>query len=392
VLNGINTNNDLCGYTSICSPGFICGIGIRAAKYTVVKELIGGEFEAGYTSNFTSHIDTYSSAAHRQLGKYLRWYHSLNGINLMPFYNCFTNESTDSVFIQENRIIDGSNSGKYTVWTVPIEFNKSYSIFIDSIEPVYLKSCLLNSVGRVRHFVDGEELPLDELISEQVEEYQSTSYDSPVKYEVTTTNPTLIGNTNNLYLLIQVNSLHSGPIVVLEGTDILTADKIVTSSEYTEQNDSEVTSTVKPFEAPINPSIIDRTLLESPAYTDRLTEFLLQNVISGDDDIRNNIKRVQQKMGINTVSNPETDVWTNRLKFLIYNRYFSYTNPFYSNQKNITSAPIGLKEKHIVRDEKGNIVAFKNLTTSLSNGRTTKDISGYVDKDVENFLFGYREV
>ena len=87
---------------------------------------------------------------------------------------------------------------------------------------------------------------------------------------------------------------------------------------------------------------------ESYPFADRLIEYLLDNAITDQDTLSDNIKRVQKIMSENKIDNMIAGAWDNKMQHVLYD--FMY-------------------------DENSNI---------LDRTSVCHDILGYVDKDVEN--------
>ena len=56
--------------------------------FEIIEPYIRGKFYKGITTNFTSNSSLYDSKTHYYLGEYLRMIRDLDGVNLMPYYNC----------------------------------------------------------------------------------------------------------------------------------------------------------------------------------------------------------------------------------------------------------------------------------------------------------------
>ena len=51
-------------------------------------------------------------------------------IDLLPFYNCYTGDTIDTVYINEGKVYEKKIS-QYKILKVPIKFNTNYTIAID---------------------------------------------------------------------------------------------------------------------------------------------------------------------------------------------------------------------------------------------------------------------
>lgn len=92
----------------------------------------------------------YDVDTHIHLGKYLKFYRDYHGIDLMPYYNCCVDKTTDRLRITnihksvsnpysdeykltgDFSVTDEDVVDNYKVYTIPIEYNNTYTIYIDS--------------------------------------------------------------------------------------------------------------------------------------------------------------------------------------------------------------------------------------------------------------------
>ena len=182
----------------------------------------------------------------------------------------------------------------------------------------------------------------------------------------------LAQNECNLKMFIKIPANSKTSITVLEGdymhwTDasLKTADKKAIPNAKMLQNHSIINFSTEEG----HPELSERVLKpitalqllklntkESYPFADRLVEYLLDNAITDQDTIPDNIKRVQKIMSENNIDNIIAGAWDNQIQHVLY--AFMY-------------------------DENNDI---KNQTT------VCHDILGYVDKDVENYYKSKRPV
>ena len=81
------------------------GIFGETAKLNTVSHYDFGEKYIKFTEKFQSSYQYYDSKTHEWLGKYLRCYRDIYDIDLMPFYNCFSNTYIPNVVIRDDGII-----------------------------------------------------------------------------------------------------------------------------------------------------------------------------------------------------------------------------------------------------------------------------------------------
>lgn len=437
---------------ALCSVKFICGAGIRSATYDVVANLNSHTHIPGLTHNYKSSTPKYDSETHRYLGAYLRWYRDVYGINLLPLYNCFCGESFALAHIKDNKLMDGYDATK-NVSIVPIQLNKKYTVFVSSSHNVSMCGAFLNSNGRILDPITNQ--CIDELLGDKVRQFVNSSYNHPIEYSAFTDDPKLVGYTNQFYLIIQTEAQQFCPIVVLEGSYTSFPDRFVTSRETYENNEN-LGIDYSLFKPNVQPSMtIVPTSYHIP-YSYRLIEFLLENVITKNEDIPKNVARIQERLDIRNNDDEFTDVWNDEMRFIVHNEYFKYSDKHYlkSHQLNKNHEPIvdltslnrvGLKDRLVygkkaptfvlntyytcakdndgeyhyqlltskpinwdidyssyytystelgfkpVASVNGDVIGLKNCNPKKTFD-TKYDITGYIDKDVENKLFEYRSV
>lgn len=304
--------------------------------YKTITEYVFGERYPKFTDNFISKNNNYDSDTHIRLGKYLRCYRDIYNIDLMPFYNCYCNKYTSKLVITENGVSSELSSNLYKTVIVPIKFNQIYTIAIDcpskcTFAPAFMQNGDLLTV-------------LDENISqrlwtqETIVSYPSLMFSDPITYKITTTQKSLETYENNLVLLIQIPFSSDSSVVVLEGDYLDKSHHVVDVSVIHELDKVQQN---KLFLSHL--SLLRMNDRNSYAFTDRLIEYLLDNVITPLDEVTGDIKRVQEASGANKYFSPIEDVWDDKLRMLLYNKYYEYTN-------------------------------------------SQVDINGYVDKDIEKYL------
>ena len=115
---------------------------------------IFGKQYKGLTTNYVSNSGTYDSETHYYLGQYLRAYKAYYDIDLMPFYNCFSDEYVSNISLNVNKnqrapyisITEETNSN-YKIISVPICFCKEYTIALDSDSEILCVPVLLGKKG-----------------------------------------------------------------------------------------------------------------------------------------------------------------------------------------------------------------------------------------------------
>lgn len=315
--------------------------------FEIVGTYIPGNFYPGITSNFKSNSSIYDNKTHKHLGDYVRVLSKQWGINLLPFYNCWDGtyvnnlrlKSTDNSDKNFNIITDNSIKDGFVSILVPIKYFKKYSIYINSTYPIMMRPVYSDGVNILQQ--------TNTLTNNSVT-VSHCSFDQPYIYnaprpkgaQLTTTN---IANNvllqNNLYLLIQLPQASSDNIVILEGDysenkfinnnkRVNTLKQVILNWNSNKLTDEDINTIFNPVYS------LTRTIGNSYAFSDTLIEYLLLNVISNNDDIFENISRVQEYISSDKFYKtyakryPYTKsikgVWDNSMRQFIYNVVTEY--------------------------------------------------------------------
>lgn len=326
-----------------------------------IKPYSFGDKVDGITTSFTSPISYYDSDTHRYLGEYLRAIKGYYGLNLLPFYNCFNNKYSSDFYLT----VVGNNlklntetiPDSHKILLVPVRFNKTYTIAVDSTEQVIITPVLYGNKGLASGTVITD--IANKLITNG-KTYSSLSFKSPILFgtdNFDTDNMDLYYSYEKfLYLAIQLPESVSSNIVVLEGdcthTDVW--DKQINDLDPKSKNylDNNLISPLSLLQMPGSEVI---------AFSDRLIEYLTQNVITNVDDISENIARTQaycssiickQKNGSQYTLPYTKGIWDDSLRLFIYD---------------------------LMKQAKNNLHTPLTATGYL-------DITGFVDKDSETIV------
>ncbi len=336
------------------------GFFLKDAEVDPISHFSFGNTYPKFTERFMSDSLYYDVQTHKQLGHYLRTYRDCYDIDLMPFYNCWCNEYISNYYIAASGVVQGDNSA-YKVAMVPIKFNRKYTIAADSssvvmIAPIYQENNQLIPAwsGSISFDLTEDLCSRNEYVN--VRKELSCSFKRPFTVEIQNRdgdrNATVHQrNEKYLYLLIQFMSTVDTTLVVLEGDYTnLSCNEIYNFQQYVDVDyDGEIVTE----ENHISSVELDKMMLsdidllqfsnkEQRPFSNRLVEFLLNNVITPRDEVSLDIKLAQR----NRMT--QTGVWDNNLRRAVYRDYM------------------------------------------LSKHTRKIDITGYVDKDVENAIMkGY---
>ena len=352
----------------------------RDVKYfTILEPYVRNQFYKGITANYDSITSNYDAETHYYLGQYLRMIRDLDGINLMQYYNCWDGSAVDDIrFSRKTTYVTDENgqqklddSGKPEVFTdlieinqrntkedglktliVPIKFNTKYTIYLNSNVPFEICSVYYDNISI---------LPNSAISSvDNYRKVQRCSMTDPYLYDgVSTNKDALNNNTNNmsvlfedyLALLIQLPETYASGVVVLEGdytqTSLINILKTETYKDgstdrltYTKKYVNKLPQTIMSIESNIDnipdeefekyfksiPALTKSVDKKNYAFSDRLIEYLLMNVITDKDEITQDIVRVQEcnstkaypTQDVYTMSNSARGVWDRYLRLYNY--------------------------------------------------------------------------
>lgn len=300
-----------------------------------------GEFYKGITTRYDSNILGYDSQTHYYLGQYLRAYRDLFGIDLMPFYNCYNDTYISDIQITSG---DPSNSSskfevlkdpkdfniKYKTVAVPIKFDTTYTIAIDCDTPYHIMPIIYGNKG----FLDLD--IFNNMSNCFASKIQYSQFNRPYTFKLDVAQIPQAAAINSyyinsiyqyekfLYLLIQLPINNNSSIVVLEGsyTD-LDGIKIISDNGLSEVTNKQLNEMLLS-----NLSLLYINDHNSYAFSNRLLEYLLLNVIDSADDIDGNIERIQnyaKSLTNKKLNNADTykmpmtkGVWSKSLRNYLY--------------------------------------------------------------------------
>lgn len=343
--------------------------------FELLSPYIYGEEYRSFTSKFESKYQWYDSDTHKYLGKYLRMLKDFKQLDLMHLYNCVSSIEYNSVRI-DNEIVKeaGANylkpiinteavdNDNYKIITCPILYNQDYTIFVNSDLPIKMAAVYFNGLTVV----------VDDIINHKVDVVQSASFNKPILYRC---EENVEDNSNNsllrnlLTLLIQVPKKCKN-IVVLEGDytnshvfvekDGNSLREIIINDNYNFNN----LSNEEMNKICVTSSNLIRTISnELHAFDLDLLPHLLLNVIDSNDEISENIERIQSIIS----------------SYDFYRLYkVRYTKPYRK----------GIWDNNLRK------FIYDLMTVGVTNGETTLinkkvcNVIGYVDRDIENILEG----
>lgn len=312
------------------------------AEFRIVSTFLPNVHTPGITQQYVSNVSYYDPDTHRWLGEYLRLLKNMYNLDLMGLYNCFNYKIVSDITLTNtvSGNVMGALNTKKKVILVPIKFNKTYTIAVESDIPVQLCSVFYNK-GLVMDTKAQNSLTC--ALNETLTIKNNAQFSIPFTYSSGNTQPELQKYERYLYLAIQLSQTNTSTIVVLEGDyscnsaqNIADTRGLRKGTSTTERLSSMMTSSL---------SLLSLNDGKQHPFADRLIEYLCRNTIDTREKIDENVSSVISQLG-NFITDYDGQ-WSNELRYTLYDRYMSLKNKDFLNKK---------------------------------------DILGYVDKDIENAL------
>lgn len=292
--------------------------------------------ETNYTKKFQIKNNIYDSYTHEYLGQYLRFLRDYYDLNLMPLYNCFSNNlcsnlelkfnvyppslltsgarnTLNELNINKKNVIFSSNDKHSKIYMIPVKLFKKYTIAIDSESPIEL------CCGFYKSYFNNKP-KLKSLPALTYMRLSQTSFNKPFIFEKLTEEwlgahlvnlLDLSQYEEDLKLFIKIPQNNESSITILEGDYAGYNDRLLTNNGKILQNRTitnfEVNQSNDSLESRFFEPITNLQLLQlntgiSYPFADRLMEYLTGNVIDKLDTIPDNIIRTQKILHNNNPS------------------------------------------------------------------------------------------
>lgn len=343
-------------------------------KWEVVN--LGKEFKrkANNYTNLTIKDQIYDSYTHEYLGEYLRYIRDLHGINLMPLYNCFSENAATNLSIAINgKTTFDSTDENYKLYILPVKLFKEYTIAIDCDKTIELCCCLYDKYQDTRS-------QFEPLYAKTYQKVPHSAFNKPFVYDKLTDLNDLIDkqsftelgqNECNLKLVLKLPANCKSSITILEG-------------DYTGWNDSKISHSgakitgVKHNHAIINFGVSDDDLNalrlkpitslqllqlntgESYPFADRLIEYLSDNVITDLDSVSDNVKRAQTIIAENGNTINVNGAWSDKMQLIFYDYMYQDRSKNNINDESIFHDLLGYADKDVEK-------YYKSVENSLMN-------------------------
>lgn len=305
----------------------------NSANYDIIGFYDFDSYINGVTYKHVFKSSYYDEELHLFLGRYLRFIRDCKGIDLMPLYNCYNHFSFNDFYLTQDHgkiIINESKTDKYKLLSIPIVFNKTYTIAIDCPSPVLIKPVFYSDLGLVTKTIEGSTEVLYEKLSYADTIKGSLNFNKPFTYKVDLSNESLTDSDRAilmdykkyLYLTIQLPISNTSSIVILEGDYTGNKNNIgnritekTVNLEYIDQfTDEQLNKTFFTY-----PSLLKVNDSISYPFSDRLLEYLTLNVVDKNEDIDGNIELIQTYFKEDKING----VWDNKYRIYLYNKIFN---------------------------------------------------------------------
>ena len=229
------------------------------------------------TKNLNMRSSIYDIYTHNYLGEYLRFIKDYNKINLMPLYNCFGNNQLSKVdySIEGFDFIIDSNDQNYLYYLIPVRFNHEYTIAL-TCSKKYELSC-------VYYYNNGIEDKSESLIRESYKVVHGSNFKQPYIYSTSFSSADWKKEVE-LNLILKLPREAETSITILEGNYLFESVDGRIQQEYIGEGGCFNLSKL---------SLLEVNNKKSYPFSDRLVEYLMDNVISSYNPIDTNVMMVQ---------------------------------------------------------------------------------------------------
>ena len=306
--------------------------------------------------NLYSHLiirnANYDTYTHEYLGEYLRFLRDYHNLDLMPLYNCFSN---NLINISYSKTFD--TAAGYKVYAIPVKFFKEYTLAIDCFSDIEIFCGYYNNG---LYELDNE----TDLYTQTHVLISNVGFNKPVIYDKLLNidiNGFDLSHEQDLRMFLKLPITNTSSISILEGNYLICANQLTgivnnIPNSYSAQiitNFEEKEKLVKE-KLPLNSrlQLLSYNSNVSYPFADKLIGYLLNHYITNIDDIPDNKARLKKQLAsrypeINKLDIEDGD-WSDY--FVLYMKDFM---------------------QKIDRD------------TAYSDNQ---DILGYFDKDVEKYF------
>lgn len=315
------------------------------------------------TRNLRLNSSIYDSYTHEYLGDYLRFHRDYAHINLMPLYNCFSNRLCSKLSLDITKTTGTETTtissfytadSNYKIYMIPVKLNKEYTIAIDSATNVEICCGAYSKYQIDKTFIttkDGDKnVNIPNLTYKK---YNLLKFNQPQLYTLLDISrfkdqelETILKKyEDNLKMFIKLPVENTSSIVVLEGNYVSFNDYsyVIKNTQTSENNffvreqnksvlNNEHANDYENETFVTNLQLLRMNTGDSYPFADRLIEYLVGNSITNQENILDNIKRVQKVMEYNGALFDTEGLWENKIRTYLYTFMQSgKTNTFANN-------------------------------------------------------------
>lgn len=296
----------------------------------------------------------------------------------MSLYNCFSNELCTNldISIKDDSIKFNSNDTNYKLYLIPIRFNTKYTIAIDSANSIELCCTIYDKYNYAN---------TAELNTNTYKKINNCQFNEPFIYSAipNSSDTESVSYEPNLKLVLKVPATNDSSIVILEGEHTTGKTSGPETNKYLGCNDTIISlenagdttsaseekrmvkhknySVVNHEYADVNLNqlkssvqLLQMNTRSQHPFADRLVEYLIGNVVTSEDEIFDNVLRVQEVMRSNNITGLLDGVWDDKMNVEIYE---------FMHREKFTMGSAELEDRDLDRH----------------------DILGYLDKDAEKY-------
>ena len=309
---------------------------IKFAKYVLINDYVFGESVTGLTQQYISNTSFYDSFTHKVLGDYLRLIRNQCGLDLMSLYNCYNHESLTNISLYRTApFVKTSSITNKKLLLVPIKFNTKYTVAIECDTPILIKGIVYKNNTLVLDNTKSEYV--SNILNDTTQQLNSCKFNKPFLFSIENKQKYLQQFEGCLYMALQVPYNLQSTLIVLEGD--------FTDKSQREISDIKIINSVNPTKVTSSlcsqPSLLDVNDGKQHPFSDKLISYLLRNTIDELEYIDDNVANIEKKIDYNP---KYQGMWDNQLRYILYNKYMD-------------------------------VAAKRDLNT--------RDILGFVDKDIE---------
>lgn len=280
-------------------------------KSTKVSSYKENDKVENITKNLEIRSNLYDSYTHEYLGDYLRYLRDYKKLNLMSMYNCFSNVSANlNINVKGSRF--ESSDELYTIFSIPVKYNKSYKIAIEYHGTIEVCCGFYHNEKRFESskYKSQSTTYFEELTYQK---FSGLRFSEPIVYDKLSSFETYdYVNEKCLRMFLKIPTTCKSSIVILEysndeyidSTNLLLdgykkvlAPKTLLYRPHEDTNDVYDSNTASDtFMYESKSQLLSSNSGEVYLLADRLIEYLSNQAVTPLDPVIDNIRRLQRKI------------------------------------------------------------------------------------------------